>query len=149
MKVLVLNCGSSSLKYQLIDMETEHVMAKGNVEKVGMDDSFLTHKVNGEKHKIEQKIPNHEEGIKLVIEQLLNPEYGVIKSLDEIDAIGHRIVHGGEKITSSVLITDEVIKGIIYNVTISMGKKGSTFSVVERPQNYYTLSADNTTIYLM
>ena len=112
MKVLVLNCGSSSLKYQLIDMETEHVMAKGNVEKVGMDDSFLTHKVNGEKHKIEQKIPNHEEGIKLVIEQLLNPEYGVIKSLDEIDAIGHRIVHGGEKITSSVLITDEVIKGI-------------------------------------
>ena len=112
MKVLVLNCGSSSLKYQLIDMETEHVMAKGNVEKVGMDDSFLTHKVDGQKHQIEQKIPNHEEGIKLVIEQLLHPEYGVITSLDEIDAIGHRVVHGAEKITESVLITDEVIKGI-------------------------------------
>lgn len=112
MKVLVVNCGSSSLKYQLIDMETEHVMAKGNVEKVGMDDSFLTHKVNGEKHKIVQKVANHEEGMKLVIEQLIHPEYGVIKSLDEIDAIGHRIVHGGEKFTESVLVTDEVIKGI-------------------------------------
>ena len=112
MKVLVVNCGSSSLKYQLIDMETEHVMAKGNVEKVGMDDSFLTHKVNGEKHKIVQKVANHEEGMKLVIEQLIHPEYGVIKSLDEIDAIGHRIVNGGEKFTESVLVTDEVIKGI-------------------------------------
>ena len=112
MKILVVNCGSSSLKYQLIDMETEHVMAKGNVEKVGMDDSFLTHKENGEKHKIVQKVANHEEGMKLVIEQLIHPEYGVIKSLDEIDAIGHRIVHGGEKFTESVLVTDEVIKGI-------------------------------------
>lgn len=112
MKVLVVNCGSSSLKYQLIDMETEDVMAKGNVEKVGAPDSFLTHKVNGEKHKIEKKIANHEEGIELVVEQLLHPEYGVISSLDEIDAIGHRIVHGGEKFTKSVLVTDEVIKGI-------------------------------------
>lgn len=112
MKVLVVNCGSSSLKYQLIDMETEEVMAKGNVEKVGAPDSFLTHTVNGEKHKIEKKVANHEEGMELVVEQLLHPEYGVISSLDEIDAIGHRIVHGGEKFTKSVLVTDEVIKGI-------------------------------------
>lgn len=112
MKVLVVNCGSSSLKYQLIDMETENVMAKGNVEKVGAEDSFLTHKVNGEKYRIEKKINNHEEGIDLVIEQLLHPEYGVISDLNEIDAIGHRIVHGGEKFTKSVLVTDEVIKGI-------------------------------------
>lgn len=112
MKVLVVNCGSSSLKYQLIDMETENVMAKGNIEKVGASDSFLTHKVNGEKYKIEKKIANHEEGIDLVIEQLLHPEYGVISDLNEIDAIGHRIVHGGEKFTKSVLVTDEVIKGI-------------------------------------
>lgn len=108
MKVLVVNCGSSSLKYQLIDMETEEVMAKGYLEKIGLEDSFLTHTVNGEKHKIEKKISNHQEGIKLVIEQLLDKDYGVIKDLKEIDAVGHRIVHGGEKFSKSVLITDEV-----------------------------------------
>ena len=109
MKVLVVNCGSSSIKYQLIDMENEGVMAKGYLEKIGLSDSFLTHTVDGEKHKIEQVINNHEEGIKLVLEQLQHPQYGVIKSLDEIDAVGHRVVHGGEKFNSSVLITDEVI----------------------------------------
>ena len=109
MKVLVVNCGSSSIKYQLIDMENEGVMAKGYLEKIGLPDSFLTHTVNGEKHRVEQVINNHEEGIKLVLDQLQHPEYGVIKSLDEIDAVGHRVVHGGEKFSSSVLITDEVI----------------------------------------
>lgn len=108
MKILVVNCGSSSLKYQLIDMETEEVMAKGYLERIGLEDSFLTHTVNGEKHKIEKKIANHEEGIKLVIEQLLDKDYGVIKDLSEIDAVGHRIVHGGEKFSKSVVITDEV-----------------------------------------
>ncbi len=108
MKILVVNCGSSSLKYQLIDMETEEVMAKGYLEKIGLEDSFLTHTVNGEKHKTEKKISNHQEGIKLVIEQLLDKDYGVIKDLKEIDAVGHRIVHGGEKFSKSVLITDEV-----------------------------------------
>lgn len=108
MKILVVNCGSSSLKYQLIDMETEEVMAKGYLEKIGLEDSFLTHTVNGEKHKIERKISNHEEGIKIVIEQLLSSEYGVIKDLSEIDAVGHRIVHGGEKFSKSVIIDDEV-----------------------------------------
>lgn len=112
MKILVVNCGSSSLKYQLIDMQDENVMAKGYLERIGQEGSFLTHTVNGEKHKIEKKISNHEEGMELVVEQLLHPEYGVIKELNEIDAIGHRIVHGGEKFTESVLVDDEVIKGI-------------------------------------
>ncbi len=109
MKVLVVNCGSSSIKYQLIDMENENLMAKGYLEKIGLPDSFLTHTVNGEKHKIEQEVKNHEEGIQLVLQQLTHPEYGVIKTLDEIGAVGHRVVHGGEKFSSSVLINDDVI----------------------------------------
>ncbi len=112
MKVLVVNCGSSSLKYQLIDMETEEVMAKGYLERIGIDGSFLTHRVGEEKYKIEKGIKNHKDGLELVIEQLLHKDYGVIKDLSEIDAIGHRIVHGGEKFTKSVLINDEVVKGI-------------------------------------
>lgn len=112
MKVLVVNCGSSSIKYQLIDMENENLMAKGYLEKIGLPDSFLTHTVNGEKHKIEQVITNHEEGIKLVLDQLVHSEYGVIDSLDEIGAVGHRVVHGGEKFSSSVLINDDVINVI-------------------------------------
>lgn len=109
MKVLVVNCGSSSIKYQLINMENEEVMAKGYLEKIGLPDSFLTHTVNGEKHRIEKVITNHEDGIKLVLDQLLDANYGVIKDLKEIDAIGHRVVHGGEKFSDSVIITDEVI----------------------------------------
>ena len=109
MKVLVLNCGSSSIKYQLIDMENENLMAKGYLEKIGLPDSFLTHTVNGEKHKIEQVIENHEEGIKLVLSQLTHPEYGVIKSFDEIGAIGHRLAHGGDKISEPTLIDENVI----------------------------------------
>ena len=109
MKVLVLNCGSSSIKYQLIDMENENLMAKGYLEKIGLPDSFLTHTVNGEKHKIELVIENHEEGIKLVLSQLTHPEYGVIKSFDEIGAIGHRLAHGGDKISEPTLIDENVI----------------------------------------
>ena len=109
MKVLVVNCGSSSIKYQLINMENEEVMAKGYLEKIGLPDSFLTHRVNGEKYRIERVITNHEEGIKLVLDQLLDENYGVIKDLKEIDAVGHRVVHGGEKFSDSVIITDEVI----------------------------------------
>ena len=112
MKILVLNCGSSSLKYQLMDMADESVMAKGNYERIGQNNSFLTHKVNGEKYVIEQAVPTHDEAIKIVINQLLNEDYGVVKSLDEIDGIGHRIVHGGEKFSKSVIVTDEVIEGI-------------------------------------
>ena len=112
MKILVVNCGSSSLKYQLIDMETEEVMAKGYLERIGIDGSFLTHRIGEQKYKIEKNIKDHAEGMELVIEQLLHKDYGVISSLDEIDAIGHRIVHGGDKFTKSVLVDDEVVKGI-------------------------------------
>ena len=112
MKILVINCGSSSLKYQLIDMATEEVMAKGTYERIKEPNSFLTHKVNGKKYVFEKPVDNHEEALQFSLEQLLNPEYKVIDSLDEINAIGHRIVHGGELFNKPVLITEEVIKGI-------------------------------------
>ena len=112
MKVLVLNSGSSSLKYQLMDMETEKVLAKGYYERIGSKESFLTHKVNGEKIKIEEYAKDHNVALNLVLAQLQHPEYGVIKELSEIDASGHRIVHGGEKFSESVIITDEVIEAI-------------------------------------
>lgn len=112
MKILVLNSGSSSLKYQLIDMEGEKVLAKGNYEKIGMAGSFVTHKANGEKYKYEREAKNHEEAISFVLEQFTDSEHGVISSLDEITAIGHRTVHGGEKFNKSVIIDDEVIEAI-------------------------------------
>ena len=110
MKILVLNCGSSSLKYQLINMETEDVLASGKYERIGEEEAFITHKVNGEKYEIKNPAYNHVDAIKFTLEQLTNPQYKVIDSLDEIEAIGHRLVHGGEKIKESVVITDEVIK---------------------------------------
>ena len=112
MKILVLNSGSSSLKYQVIDMETEETLASVYYERIGSDKSFLTHKVNGEKIKLEHPAKDHAEALKFVMEQLLNEKYGIIKSLDEIDSIGHRMVHGGEKFSSSVLIDDEVLKTV-------------------------------------
>jgi acetate kinase len=112
MKILVLNSGSSSLKYQLIDMETEEMIVKGNYERIGQGNSFLTHKVNGIKHKFEHPVKNHEEAIEFVIKRLLNDHYGALKSLDELQAIGHRVVHGGEKFSDAVVITDEVIEEI-------------------------------------
>ena len=112
MKVLVVNCGSSSLKYQLIDMENEGVLAKGNFERIGEKESFLTHKVNGEKYVTQKHVTNHEEALKIILGELLNEKYGVIKSLKEIDAVGHRIVHGGELFDKSCVVTEEVIKKI-------------------------------------
>ena len=109
MKILVLNCGSSSLKYQLIDMENEKVLASGKYERIGEKEAFITHKVNGQKIKIENSAYNHTEAIEFALKQLTNPEYKVIDSLDEINAIGHRLVHGGEKIAESVVIDDSVI----------------------------------------
>ena len=109
MKILVLNCGSSSLKYQLINMETEEVMASGKYERIGEDEAFITHKVNGQKIEIKNPAYNHSEAIDFTLKQLTNPEYKVIDSLDEINAIGHRLVHGGEKISESVIIDDNVI----------------------------------------
>ena len=112
MKIFVLNCGSSSLKYQLIDMETETVMAKGNYERIGEKEAFLTHKIGDNKHVIEKEAMNHDEALKIIMSQLTCKEYGVINDLSEINAIGHRIVHGGEIFDRSVLVTEDVIKKI-------------------------------------
>ena len=112
MKILVLNSGSSSLKYQVIDMETEEMLVKGYFERIGQQNSFLTHKVNGIKHKFEKSVANHEQALKFVFSRLTNDHYGVIKSLDELGGIGHRVVQGGEKYSQPVLITDDVISEI-------------------------------------
>ena len=112
MKVLVINCGSSSLKYQLINSETEEVLAKGLCERIGID-GRLTHKPEGkETVEMEYPMPNHTEAVSLVLAQLTDEKNGVITSLDEIGAVGHRVVHGGEKFASSTLLTDEVIAKI-------------------------------------
>ena len=110
MKVLVLNCGSSSIKYKLYDMTTKEVMAQGGIEKLGLPDSFLKFTLaDGSKKIIEKNMPEHTVGVELILEVLTNAEYGCIKSLEEIDAVGHRLVHGGEKFNTSVVITPEVI----------------------------------------
>ncbi len=110
MKILVLNSGSSSIKYQLFNMEDESVLARGIVERIGIEDSFLEHEVNGDEIVIEEDIPNHSKGISLVIDALLDDNHGVLESMDEINAVGHRVVHGGEKFADSVKITDEVVE---------------------------------------
>jgi acetate kinase len=110
MKILVVNCGSSSLKYQLIDMENETLLAKGNFERIGEEEAFVTHKVNGEKYVTKSPVMNHEEALKIVLEQLVHQDYGVIKDLSEISAVGHRLVHGGELFSHSVVIDEEVIE---------------------------------------
>ena len=110
MKILVLNCGSSSLKYQLIDMENEAVLCIGLVERIGIEGSILTQKKDGVEGKYvkEQPMKDHQDAIKLVLEGVLDPTYGGVKDMAEIDAVGHRVVHGGEKFASSVIITEEV-----------------------------------------
>ena len=112
MKILVINCGSSSLKYSLIDMENEKVLAKGNFERIGQYNSVITHKINGEKYKKEIYVYSHEEALKVVMNELINKDYPVIKSFDEIGAVGHRVVHGGERFKESTIIDEDVIKGI-------------------------------------
>ena len=112
MKILVINCGSSSLKYQLIDMENESVMAKGLCERIGIEGSKLTHKANGKEMVIEQSMPAHTEAIKLVMQALVDPEYGVIKDTKEISAVGHRVLHGG-KVYSDSIVVDEDVKRVI------------------------------------
>ena len=111
MKILVINCGSSSLKYQLIDMDGEKLIAKGTYERIG-EASFLTHKINGQKYVLQHPAKTHKEALDFAIQQLLNKDYPAISSLDEIGAIGHRTVHGGEYFKESVIINDEVIKRI-------------------------------------
>ncbi len=111
MKILVLNCGSSSIKYKLYEMTTKEVLAQGGIEKLGLPDSFLKFKMpDGSKKTIEKNMPEHTVGVQLIFDTLTNPEYGCIKSLSEIDAVGHRLVHGGEKFNTSVVITPEVIE---------------------------------------
>ena len=109
MKILVLNCGSSSLKYQLINMENDEVIASGKYERIGEQEAFITHKALGKKITINHVALDHTEAIDFTLKQLTNPEYKVIDSLDEINAIGHRLVHGGEKINESTIIDDKVI----------------------------------------
>ncbi|MDO4770573.1 acetate kinase [Porphyromonas sp.] len=110
MKILVLNCGSSSVKYKLYEMPTKDVLAQGVVEKLGLKDSFLKMTLpNGEKVVLEKEMPEHTSAVEFILENLTSPQYGCIKSFDEINAVGHRLVHGGEAFKESVLITDEVI----------------------------------------
>ena len=132
MIVLVVNCGSSSLKYQLVNMDNEEVMAKGLVEKIGLTDSQLTHKWNGQKKEIKQSIPDHQVAVKLVLDILTDAECGVIKSMDAIDAVGHRVVHGGEEFAASTLITDEVMKAL---------EKCSAMAPLHNPPNIIGINA--------
>lgn len=112
MKVLVLNCGSSSLKYQLLNMEDESVLAIGLCERIGIEGSIIKQSAKGKDFKLETTMKNHTDAVKLVMDALLDKEHGVIKSIDEINAVGHRVVHGGESFTSSAIITEEVKKAI-------------------------------------
>ena len=110
MKILVINAGSSSLKYQLINNETEEVLAKGTVERIGIKGGKLTHKAGGKEFVIEKEIKDHTQAIQLVLNELIDGEAGVIKSMDEIDAVGHRVVASGEAFKKTTLVTDEVMK---------------------------------------
>lgn len=129
MKILVLNSGSSSLKYQLIDMDNEEVIAKGNYERIGEEKAFITHKVNGEKYVIENYAPSHKEALEFIIKQLTEADYKVVNSLDEISAVGHRVVQGAERYADPVIIDDSVIAGIkeiadlapVHNMAAAMG----------------------------
>jgi len=119
LKILVVNCGSSSVKYQFIDMDGEKVLCKGLAERIGIEGGRLVHRVNNDKHVIERNMKDHEEALKLVLDVLVDPEIGVIKDLSEIDAVGHRVVHGAERFASSVLIDEEVMKALEENVHLA------------------------------
>ena len=111
MKILVLNCGSSSIKYKLFDMNSQSVIAQGGIEKIGLPGSFLKLTLpNGDKKILEKDIPEHTAGVDFILKTLISPAYGAIGSLDEINAVGHRMVHGGEKFKESVLLTDDVLQ---------------------------------------
>ena len=114
MKILVLNCGSSSIKYKLFDMTTKEVKAQGGIEKIGLPGSFLKFTLpNGDKKILEKDIPEHTAGIEFILNTLVSEEYGAIKSLEEINAVGHRMVHGGEKFAKSVLLDKEVLEAFV------------------------------------
>lgn len=141
MKILVLNCGSSSLKYQLIDMETEEVLASGKYERIGEKEAFITHKAQGKKVEIKKPAYDHKEAIEFTLAQLTNPEYKVIDSLDEVEAIGHRVVHGGEIFKESAVIDDKVIEQIdecsefapLHNPAAILGMEACKKVMPEKP----------------
>lgn len=120
MNILVINCGSSSLKYQLIDMEEKKVLAKGLAERIGIEGGRVKYEAAGKDEiVIEEKLADHKAALKIVLDSLQHPEYGAVKSLDEIDAVGHRVVHGGESFAHSVIIDEKVMKAINDNVEIA------------------------------
>lgn len=113
MKVLVINCGSSSLKYQVLDMTTENLLAKGLVERIGLEGSYMTHeKIGMDKFRVEEPMANHKDAISHVLQALVDKDHGVVSSMDEIGAVGHRVVHAGEKYASSVMLTQDVINAL-------------------------------------
>ncbi len=118
MKILILNAGSSSLKYQLIDMDGEKLLAKGLVERIGIEGSHINQKANGQIFDVESPMANHTEGIQWMLKALLDPEKGALKSMDEIGAVGHRVLHGGERFTASVLVNEEVKEAIKANIPL-------------------------------
>ena len=133
MKILVINAGSSSLKYQLIDLDHSSVIAKGICERIGIPGSMISYKsAKGDKYEKQQDMKNHEDAIAMVLEVLADPEIGVIKNMSEIDAVGHRVLHGGEKLYDPILIDDEVLKAIedciplgpLHNPANLMGIRG-------------------------
>ena len=133
MKILVLNCGSSSVKYKLFDMTSKEVLAEGVIEKIGLSDSFLKFNLpDGTKRVIEQEIREHTVGVELILDTLTNTEYGCIQSLNEINAVGHRLVHGGENFNASVVITPEVIAHV---------KKCSDLAPLHNPANLKGIAA--------
>lgn len=142
MNVLVFNCGSSSIKYQLIEMNNEQPSAVGLLERVGAQDSLLTHRVNGEKIKISCSIPSHKEGISLILDTLITGDKKVIDSVDAIDAIGHRVVHAGEEFSGSVLLTDDVMAALnkciplapLHNPANIMGVEACKELMPSKPQ---------------
>ena len=119
MVILTLNCGSSSAKYQVYDWDNKEVMANGVVERIGSDGSCITHKAKGQKIELESACPTHKEAIELILKEITDSEVGVIKSMDEIGAVGHRVLHGGDKFTKSVLVTPEVLDG--FRSVIDLG----------------------------
>ena len=118
MKILILNAGSSSLKYQLIDMDGEKLLAKGLVERIGIEGSHINQKANGQIFDVTSPMANHTEGIQWMLKALLDPENGALKSMDEIGAVGHRVLHGGERFTASVLVNEEVKEAIKANIPL-------------------------------
>jgi len=136
MKILVINAGSSSLKYQLIDMSNESILAKGNAERIGIDNSRLSHIPAGkDKVEIKAEIKDHVQAVRMVINALLHPDYGIISEMSEISAVGHRVVHGGERFSGSVVIDDTVMKAIKENVELAPLHNPANITGIEACKN--------------